>query len=305
MAVKIIIAGAFTTVQDTGRYGYRDRGIGVSGVMDNASYRQANYLVGNENGEAVLEFTFFGATIEFTKETIFALTGADMGAMLNETEIPTHRPILANEGDILTLSMAKSGVRAYLAFAGGIDVPLVLGSRSTNVKCSMGGFEGRTLKAGDILEIGKAVPTFEEIKGRVEKPTEYGGEIVLRVIEGPQVGHFTEKGIETLYGETFTVSDQSDRMGYRLSGKAIEHANGADIVSDGIALGSIQVPANGQPIILLADRQTTGGYAKIACVCLFDIPKLAQARPGDKIHFQKITMYEAQEINTKSNISWV
>ena len=296
MSVKVVIPGPLTTVQDAGRYGYMNSGIGTSGVMDEVSYKKANYLVGNENGEAVLEVTLFGGTMEFTEDAVIAVTGAAMDVKINEEPIEMYRACQVKAGDVLSLGMVTVGCRIYVAFAGGVDVPVVLGSRSTNLKCKMGGYEGRALAAGDIFEIGKNGRTYEALKDRIAKPDVYTSPITVRVIEGPQEEYFTEAGKKTFYNETYTISDQSDRMGYRMEGAPIESVNGTDIISDGIALGSIQVPTNGKPIILLADRQTTGGYAKIATVCSFDIPKLVQGKPGDQVRFQKISLDEAAKI---------
>ena len=289
MSVKVVIPGPLTTVQDAGRYGYMNSGIGTSGVMDEVSYKKANYLVGNENGEAVLEVTLFGGTMEFTEDAVIAVTGATMDVKINEKPTEMYRAYQVKAGDILSLGMVTAGCRTYVAFAGGIDVPVVLGSRSTNLKCKMGGYEGRALAAGDIFEIGKNGRSYEALKDRMAKPDVYTSPITVRVIEGPQEEYFTEAGKKTFYNETYTISDQSDRMGYRMEGAPIESVNG-------IALGSIQVPTNGKPIILLADRQTTGGYAKIATVCSFDIPKLVQGKPGDQVRFQKISLDEAAKI---------
>lgn len=302
MSVRILIPGALTTVQDLGRWGYQSAGIGTSGVMDEDAYEKANYLVGNEHKEAVLETTLFGGTMEVTEDAVIAATGAHMPLQKNGEEMPMNRPVEAKAGDVITLGMAADGCRTYLAFAGGIDVPVVLGSRSTNLKCKMGGYEGRPLKAGDELPIGEGGKPYEAVKNRTVEDGSYPSQITVRVIEGPQGEYFTEAGKRTFYQETYTISDQSDRMGYRMDGPAVESVGGTDIISDGIALGSIQISSSGQPMVLLADRQTTGGYAKIAVVCSFDIPKLVQGRPGDQVRFERITTEEAQRINRKRGI---
>lgn len=299
MSVKIIIPGALSTVQDAGRFGYQNAGITTSGAMDQMSYKNANKLVGNEAGEAVIEAVLFGGTMEFTEDTVIAITGADMEPKVDDNPIDMNRAIFIRSGQTLTLGSVRRGCRTYIAFAGGIDVPVVMGSRSTNLKCMIGGFEGRALKAGDELKTGIPGRTYEEIKNRSVNGLVYSETILLRVIEGPQQDYFTEQGIQTFYSEEYTVSDKSDRMGYRMDGPQIESKNGTDIISDGIALGSVQIPADGKPIVLLADRQTTGGYAKIATVCSFDIPRLVQGKPGDKVRFKKITINEANEINEK------
>nr|WP_191384737.1 biotin-dependent carboxyltransferase family protein [uncultured Lachnoclostridium sp.] len=301
MSVKVIIPGALTTVQDAGRYGYQSSGIQTSGVMDHKAYEEANALVGNTGGEAVLEATLFGGVMEVTADTVAAVTGADMEPKVNNVPCGMNRPVLLRAGDTLSLDMAKSGCRSYIAFAGGVDVPVVLGSRSTNMKCRMGGYEGRPLQTGDAFETGlwgeEAAERYEEVRDRSFPAEAYTSPIEVRVIEGPQAEYFTEKGKETFYSARYTISDQSDRMGYRLEGEAIESVDGTDIISDGIAFGAVQVPASGRPIVLLADRQTTGGYAKIATVCSFDIPRLVQGKPGDTVCFRRISLEEAQRIN--------
>lgn len=301
MSVKVIIPGALTTVQDAGRYGYQSSGIQTSGVMDHKAYEEANALVGNTGGEAVLEATLFGGVMEVTADTVAAVTGADMEPKVNNVPCGMNRPVLLRAGDTLSLDMAKSGCRSYIAFAGGVDVPVVLGSRSTNMKCRMGGYKGRPLQTGDAFETGlwgeEAAERYEEVRDRSFPAEAYTSPIEVRVIEGPQAEYFTEKGKETFYTARYTISDQSDRMGYRLEGEAIESVDGTDIISDGIAFGAVQVPAGGRPIVLLADRQTTGGYAKIATVCSFDIPRLVQGKPGDTVCFRRISLEEAQRIN--------
>lgn len=301
MSVKVIIPGALTTVQDAGRYGYQSSGIQTSGVMDHKAYEEANALVGNTGGEAVLEATLFGGMMEVTAGTVAAVTGADMEPKVNNVPCGMNRPVLLRAGDTLSLDMAKSGCRSYIAFAGGVDVPVVLGSRSTNMKCRMGGYKGRPLQTGDAFETGlwgeEAAERYEEVRDRSFPAEAYTSPIEVRVIEGPQAEYFTEKGKETFYSARYTISDQSDRMGYRLEGEAIESVDGTDIISDGIAFGAVQVPASGRPIVLLADRQTTGGYAKIATVCSFDIPRLVQGKPGDTVCFRRISLEEAQRIN--------
>ena len=301
MSVKVIIPGALTTVQDAGRYGYQSSGIQTSGVMDHKAYEEANALVGNTGGEAVLEATLFGGMMEVTADTVAAVTGADMEPKVNNVPCGMNRPVLLRAGDTLSLDMAKSGCRSYIAFAGGVDVPVVLGSRSTNMKCRMGGYKGRPLQTGDAFETGlwgeEAAERYEEVRDRSFPAEAYTSPIEVRVIEGPQAEYFTEKGKETFYSARYTISDQSDRMGYRLEGEAIESVDGTDIISDGIAFGAVQVPASGRPIVLLADRQTTGGYAKIATVCSFDIPRVVQGKPGDTVCFRRISLEEAQRIN--------
>ena len=290
--MEILLPGPMTTLQDGGRYGRQKYGIGPSGVMDQKAYEEANYLVGNSGDEAVLEATLMGPTILFHEDCICAVTGADMKPELDGEAVGMNHPMQIRKGQTLRLSMAAEGCRSYLAFAGGIPVPEVMGSRSTNLKCHIGGFEGRKLEKGDILPLSDRMTDtsyFEEkIKDRKVETTPYTHDISVRVIPGPQDDYFTRKGWKTFLTTTYTVSVNSDRMGCRLEGETIEAKEGTDIVSDGIVDGSIQVTAGGLPIILLADRQTTGGYAKIATVVSQDLPKLAQVRPGDHITFRKV-----------------
>ena len=292
MKLHVLNPGPLTTVQDCGRFGYMAYGIGTSGAMDAAAYKAANALVGNRNGEAVLEATLLGPTIRFDGDCVIALTGADMGAQLDGVPLETYCVHEVRAGQNLTMGMAKTGCRGYLAVSGGIDVPVVMGSRSTNLKCQLGGVEGRALKRGDILETAD-VSLSTARKKSVPKP-EFSQTVMVRVIPGPQDDLFTPAGLRTLWESEYTVSTSSDRMGLRLDGPAVETVSGSDIVSVGIALGAIQVTSAGQPIILMADRQTTGGYAKVGTVCSVDLPKLAQLRPGGVVRMQPITVQAAQ-----------
>lgn len=296
MAVRIIVSGPLSTIQDKGRYGYLKAGIGWSGVMDMEAYKAANYLVGNENDEAVIETTLMGPAIYFEDECIFAITGADMKPTLDGISVENYRALRAMKGQTLTMQMAVNGCRGYIAFAGGIDVCPVMGSRSTNIKCHIGGYEGRPLKSGDVLKTGISYSDEEEILKRSLKKVTYDTDVRLRVIEGPQEEYFTDEGKKNFYNSTYTILPESDRMGFRLSGPSVDSVSGVDIVSDGIAFGAIQIPPSGKPIILLADRQTTGGYAKLATVCSADLSKLVQLMPGNTIRFEKITIEEAQKI---------
>lgn len=284
--------GVLTTVQDAGRFGYLASGITQSGAMDQAAYRFANALVGNRRGEAVLECTVMGPTLLFTGDAVAALAGADMNPTLDGRPVEMGKAFVIRGGQVLALGMAERGLRTYLAVAGGIDVPSVLGSRSTNIRCGMGGLAGRALQAKDVLPVGSAEGKAPGLV-RPYHPA-FPGEAVIRCIPGPQEDAFTEEGIAAFYGSAYTVTPESDRMGMRLAGPVIAAKNGSDIVSDGIVFGSIQVPKSGLPIILMADHQTTGGYAKIATAVSLDLPILAQAVPGTKIRFQRVCVEEIQ-----------
>ena len=294
MNLRVMTPGPMTTVQDRGRYGYIASGIGVSGVMDLDAYEAANYLVGNKNGEAVLEATLMGPSILFDADCICAVTGADMDTKIGNRPVDPYRPFWVQAGQVLSMGYARTGCRGYLAVQGGFDVPVVMGSRSTNLKCKLGGLEGRALKSGDILSVPDE--SHSSVMDRKRRAPVYQQEITVRVIPGPQAALFTDSGFESLWNNAFSVSAKSDRMGLRLDGPAIETKSGSDIVSDGIANGAIQITSAGQPIILLADRQTTGGYAKIGTVCSVDLPKLAQLKPGGIIHFEGISVNKAQAL---------
>lgn len=290
MAVKILRAGPMMTVQDSGRFGYSDKGITQSGVLDHYSYDLVNCVLGNHRNEAVIEMIIFGGDFEFTENTFFALGGADMDAKLSGRNCSLYKVYKASAGDILSMSCAKSGCHGYIAFGGGIDVPSVMESRSTNVKCGFGGYCGRKLMAGDIISTGNA----ECEENKLDLPI-VDVKNVIRVVAGAQIEKFTQHGKEVFFGSEYTVSGNYDRMGCRLIGEKIESVDGMDIISDGIAFGSIQISSDGQPIVMLADRQTTGGYAKIGAVAAVDIPEFVQHKPGDKIRFEEISVKQAQK----------
>lgn len=302
--IKILDAGLLTTVQDLGRYGFQRYGVSASGVMDEYSAKIANKLVGNKVGEAVLETTLKGVQIEFLQNTAVAITGGNCDVTLNGTKIELWQSYLVNRGDILKMGICRSGLRNYLAFAGGIDVPIIMNSKSTNLKAKVGGFNGRKLMTGDILSVGVGSLETPLTLNKYYIPT-YSKDIKVGVILGQQDDHFTEAGIKTFLNETYTVTQESDRMGIRLSsvsGATIEHKNGADIISDGITFGAIQVPGSGQPIVMMADRQTTGGYTKIGNVISSDLAKLAQATPGTKVKFVEYTLEQAVQAIKNNDI---
>ncbi len=299
MNMTVISPGPLSTVQDGGRFGYMDTGFSPNGAMDLYSMKIANLLTGNAPSDGVIEMTLMGMTVTFDTTSVIALTGADMCPKLNGSQIPMYTAVEVNGGDTLEMGVAKSGMRSYLAVAGGFDIPLVMGSMSTNLKCGIGGFEGRKLRVGDVLPLRHSIPL--SLIGRRSTPAKnsYGDSIALRVIFGPQEDYFTQKGIDTFLSSEYTVSDKSDRMGIRLEGSVIENKNGVDIISDGIATGSVQIPASGTPIIMMSDRQTTGGYAKIATVISSDLKKIAQARAGTKVHFEAVTEKAALSLKRK------
>lgn len=298
MGIRVIKGGMLTTVQDLGRTGYQSQGFSVSGVMDIRSFKIANLLLDNPENEAVLEFTLIGPTLEFTSETIIAITGGDFQPKVNDVPVPMYQALLMKKGDILKLGSARTGSRGYIAFSSYLKIPVVMGSRCTNLKIGLGGFKGRKLEAGDYIYFRIKRRYLQYFLSRhLDLIHEFDqSKVTLRVVMGPQDSKFTDSGIQTFLNSEYTVSSDFDRMGCRLNGPYIESKGSSDIISDGIALGSIQVPTHGQPIILLADRQTTGGYAKIATVASVDIPKLVQRRTDDKIRFKAISVQEAQAL---------
>ena len=297
MGVRFISGGALTTIQDMGRFGYQETGMPVSGVMDQRSAALANLLVGKQEEEAVLEITMLGPSMEFTEDIIIAVTGADLGAKLDKAELPRYQAVLVRAGQTVSFAGIRSGSRAYVAFAGGLKIPMVMGSRSTNLKSKIGGFEGRKIGAGDEIPFAAPKTFLLHMADRKLDAEDFSArEHTLRVVMGPQDDYFTEQGIETFLTGEYTISNEYDRMGCRMQGPVIEHKNGGDIITDGISFGSVQVPSHGNPIVMMADHQTTGGYTKIASVITTDLPILAQSMPGHKIHFQKISIEEAQEI---------
>lgn len=297
MGIYIVNGGALTTVQDLGRFSYQQYGVSPGGAMDSRSFRIANFLVGNEENEAGLEATLLGPQIRFTTAAIFAVTGADLTPYLNDRAVEMYRAIRAEEGDVLSFRGLKSGCRSYIAFAGGLDVEPVMGSRATLLRGAIGGYQGRKLNAGDEMEFRKPVCRLPAMEKRHVPVEDFSAETVnLRILLGPQEDRFTEDAIQTLLRETYTVTPQSDRMGYRLEGPELQHTTDANIITDGIALGSVQVPGSGQPIIMMAERQSTGGYTKIANVITADIPRLAQCKMGSKITFQLVTIEEAHDL---------
>lgn len=297
MGIRVLKSGMMTTVQDLGRTGYQSQGFSVSGVMDVRSFKIANLLLDNPENEAVLEFSLIGPTLQFTSETIIAITGGDFQPTINGEAAPMYTAIYMNKGDILKFGSARTGSRGYLAFSSYLDVPVVMGSRSTNMKCSIGGFKGRKLQEDDYIGFRikrRYLPFF--LSRKLEGDTFEEEEVTLRVVMGPQDKKFSRQGIDNFLGSEYQVTSDFDRMGCRLEGPFIAPKETADIISDGIAFGAVQVPSHGKPIILLSDRQTTGGYAKIATVASVDIPRLVQRKPDHRIRFEAITVQEAQQL---------
>jgi len=293
-ALRIISPGPCTTVQDMGRFGAFESGVPVSGSLDDYAHRIANWLVGNSSGCAVLEMSVIGARFEVLCSADMAVAGASMNLHVNGKACPEWTSVRVRSGDVVELGIAENGCRAYLAISGGIDVPLVMGSRSTCAGATFGGYKGRPLSPGDILKRGEAI--------LLKKPRElpwiplYPEKIHVRAIPGPHDDCFRNHQ-ERLFSSAYTVTEHSNRMGYRLSGPEIPRDSDApqSIISEPVTPGNIQIPPDGRPIILLKE-QTTGGYTIIATVISPDIFRIAQARPGDTVQFISVTLDEAHKI---------
>ena len=297
MGIRVLKAGMLTTVQDLGRTGYQSQGFSVAGAMDVRSFKIANLLLDNPENEAVLEFTLIGPTLQFTSETIIAITGGDFTPTLNGEPVPSYEAVYVNRGDILKFGSARTGSRGYIAFSSYLDIPVVMGSRCTNLKSQIGGFKGRKLKDEDYIGFRIKRRYLPYFLSRKLKPDDFSAESeTLRVVLGPQDDRFSRQGIETFLTEEYTVTSDFDRMGCRLEGPFIAPKDTTDMISDGIAYGSVQVPSHGKPIVLLSDRQTTGGYPKLATVASVDIPKLVQRKTDHRIHFTAISVEEAQKL---------
>lgn len=295
---RVIRPGLLSTVQDLGRFGYLRFGLSATGPMDDHAFRWANLLVGNRPGEAALEMAFFGPELEALADLTVALTGADMQPMVDGTPVPMWTSFVLKKGQTLRLSGAREGLYAYLAVAGGIEVPTVLGSKATDILGRIGGIDGRPLRQGDVLRVG--TPCLPCRPPRNEIPRDliprYGREVRLRVVLGPQDDYFAEEGLQAFLEGKYLVTNQTDRMGARLQGPPIKHRQATEILSEGMMLGAVQVPPNGQPIVLFAGRQTVGGYTKIAVVISPDVRLAAQARPGSSVSFEAVSVEEAQRL---------
>jgi len=296
--LRLISSGGLTTLQDLGRPGYQRFGLSPAGAVDDFSLRAGNLLLGNEPGAAALEMTGLGPTIEFLDEVLFVLTGADLGASLDGISIPRWEVLRARPGSLLTFSGLKAGFRGYLAVAGGFDVPLVLGSRSTDLTAGLGGYQGRALRAGDTL-ITFPVPLVPGLVGRRLHPQlvpTYSSPVFLRAVSGPQEDFFTPESVAAFFSSSYQVTPQLDRVGIKFAGPALEYRQSGDLISEGNPVGAVQVPRNGQPILLLAGRHTVGGYPKVAVVIGADLPRAGQLKPGDAVYFQRVTLEEAQQL---------
>ena len=298
-ALKVLAPGLHTTVQDLGRPGYQAIGVPVSGALDGFSLRLANALVGNFSGSPALEILLSGPTLEVAADTVrVALAGAGASLAIGAERkrvLGAGQSVTLLCGEVFQIVPGEQSACCYLAAAGGIAVPLVLGSTSTYVRAAIGGIEGRALRCGDVVPLGVACAS-ARAELRLPSPPPAAGEQPIRVVLGPQQEYFTAEAVAALLGSEFRVSPNADRMGMRLDGPRLRHRHGWDIVSDAIATGAIQVPGSGQPILLLADHQTTGGYPKIATVVSADLPVVGRRRPGDALRFVAITVETAEAL---------
>ncbi|WP_203290223.1 biotin-dependent carboxyltransferase family protein [Metabacillus sp. cB07] len=310
MTMLVKKPGLLTTVQDIGRYGYQKYGVIVSGSMDTLSHRIANLLVGNDEHEAVIEMTMIGARFEFQDDALISICGGDFSPTIDSRPVKMWRPVLIRKGSILSFGHVKKGCRAYLAAAGGYLTPKIMGSKSTYLRAGIGGVDGRALETGDVIEIGGRSPFADFWFSQLQKREPYTElhwsvspefhpfvreEEKVQLLKGRQYGDFSEESKKALFSEPFKITPQSDRMGYRLEGPKLSLQKKEEMISEAVSFGTIQVPSDGNPIILLADRQTTGGYAKIGQAASIDLPYLAQLKPGDSIHFKEISIDEAQK----------
>lgn len=293
LAFEVVRPGLLTTVQDLGRWGHQAVGVPVAGAMDTRSLRWANALAGNDVAAAALEVTLLGPTLRARGGTIrAAVAGAAFDVQVDGAPVVTADAFQVPDGALLQIGQRRGGARAYLAVSGGVATSPVLGSRSTHLVSAMGGVEGRALVAGDLVPIGRAsaLPA-RRLLGA--PPVTSSSPAVLRVLLGPQDAWFTREAVDTLVGAPFTVSATSDRMGFRLHGPRLETTHAIQMLSEPVAFGAIQVPASGAPILLMADRQTAGGYPKIATVIAADLPRAGQLAPGDVVRFAACSRQEA------------
>lgn len=300
-ALEVVHPGIQTTIQDLGRTGFMKYGTPASGAADRFSARVANWLVGNPAGAAVLEITLFRLELLARNDLVIAITGGDLLPTVNGNSLPMWQTASIQKGERVLFRARRRGLRAYLAVKGGFQGPLFLGSRSVFVR----GLMGDCLRAGDLLEVENPREISVPLRSLPpEMIPSISASDPLRVILGPQEDRFTRRGIDTFLSSEYRVSSQSDRMGYRLEGPRIEHWRGADIISEPIARGAIQVPGDGLPILLLWDAQVSGGYTKIANLISADLDRLAQVMPGESLRFKAVTLEEAHQILRKEKSYW-
>lgn len=293
--IDVLNPGFFTLIQDAGRFGFQEYGMPVSGALDLDSYRMANWLVGNGLNESVLETTMTGPVLKFHKKTSIGITGANMQPMIDGMSVDMNKTLQVNLGSVLSFGKLKSGFRSYISFAGGINVPLEMGSSSTYTYAKIGGIKGESLAKGDKLFL-KDNPISKYAEIPLEYQSKYYELLSVRFIEGPEFYLLGKKEQEKMCANEFVIGSQSNRMGYRLENVGINSPESFEMLSSGIVKGTIQLPPNGDAILLLSDAQTTGGYPRIGNVIQADLSLLGQQKPGDKIRFRKVELEEANSI---------
>ncbi len=312
--IHVLKAGLLTTVQDLGRFGYQKDGVVACGAMDAIAHKTANWIVGNQANEATLEMTLSGPVIEFESDAVIAITGASIQPTIFGKKIDQHKPVYVRAGSILRCDYADYGCRAYLAIAGGFEVDRVMGSKSTYLRAKLGGWKGRALRKADQIPIGKETNqqllVKQKLIHRLQSNADFSQanwsvpvwdyginrkNITVRVTKGKQFDWFTETSRQQFTSLRYQITNESDRMGYRLQGTALQLKREQQLLSEATSVGTIQVPSNGKPICLMKDRQTTGGYPKIAEVITADIPCIAQAKPGMFLRFHFVSLNEAEQ----------
>ncbi len=308
MSITVIKPGLLSSFQDLGRFGHQHLGVPVGGAMDGRAHRLANLLAGNTGDEATLEVTLVGPTLRFDAAGCIAISGAHLSPTLNQQPIPNNRPLIVRAGDVLAFGARTNGLRSYIAWNGGIALPSVLGSRSTYLRGGFGGFHGRALRKGDVLNMlgeldASALDDMEQElwKIKVYLPAILGlvPRASIRVMRGAHTPLFTDGSIADFFAGEYRIGPQSERMGYRLQGAQLLLKSSTQLLSEATSFGSIQVPPDGNPIILMADRQTTGGYAKIGHVATVDLPVIAQCMPGENLSFTEIALTQAQRLDSQ------
>jgi len=306
MSVTVLRPGLASTFQDCGRHGYQHLGMPVGGAMDQRAHQLANLIAGNERDLATLEVTLMGPALRFDAPACIALAGADLGPQINGRSAPMGRPLVMRAGDILSFGARRNGMRCYIAWHGGIALPEVLGSQSTYLRGGLGGFQGRVLRKDDVLPLNTPLNDQKQdaLARDLQKMAIYLSASLacnprprLRVMRGPQTGLFTDQALAALFSGEYRIANESDRMGYRLAGPALPVRENRQLLSEGATFGTIQVPSDGLPIVLMADRQSIGGYPKIGHVASVDLPQLAQCMPGEMLRFEEIGQAQAQQLD--------
>lgn len=294
--IEVHAPGLLTTVQDLGREGFGPMGVSPSGAADAVSLRLGNRLAGNAEGAAAVEMTLVGGAFHFPQGAVIALSGSDFGATLDGASVGLWAPVQMQPGQTLRLGATRSGARCYLCVHGGIAVAPLLGSSSTHVLSGLGGFEGRPLRRGDIILTGPASGRFRKRTVAPQALERLSRRKVLRVTAGPQSDWFSASSQREFYGGVYRVAEESNRMGLRLGGAPVAAEPGREMITEGVPLGAVQVPAGGQPIILFVEQQTTGGYPKIANVISADLHSVGQLRPRDEIRFECVEFETARSL---------